>query len=403
MLFWILATGLSLAVAALIARAALTASGGAGAAGSDVPVYRAQLAEVDRDLARGTIGPDEAGRLRNEIARRLLAADDARRSAAATRTGGGIAAIVLSLATAAGALALYASLGAPGYGDQPLAERLERARVLRDTRPAQAEVEAQVEQRTPEGVSEEFLTLMERLRTAVKDRPTDLQGLRLLARNEAALGNFRAAHAAQTRLVDLLDEEATAQDWSDLGEMLVFAAGGRVSPEAEDAFSQALRIDPRNGAARYYTGLMMMQTGRPDLAFRLWDRLLREGPPDAPWGPPIRARIAEAAMLAGVDYTPPPPAAAGRGPTREDVEAAEEMTAEDRQTMIEGMVQSLSDRLAAEGGPSEEWARLISALGVLGRLDEARAVRDEALGVFGSSADDLAVIRRAAQAAGLDG
>jgi cytochrome c-type biogenesis protein CcmH len=58
------------------------------------------------------------------------------------------------------------------------------------------------------------------------------------------------------------------------------------------------------------------------------------------------------------------------------------MAPEDRAAMIEGMVAGLADRLATEGGPPEDWARLITAFGVLGRREQAQAVYDEALTVF---------------------
>ena len=74
MLFWIIAAALAFAVAGLIAATALRARAADEPGGADVAVYRAQLAEVDRDLARGVIGEDEAARLSNEISRRLLAA-----------------------------------------------------------------------------------------------------------------------------------------------------------------------------------------------------------------------------------------------------------------------------------------------------------------------------------------
>src|SRR5690242_20502106 len=51
----------------------------ASAGGSEAAVYRDQLAEIERDSAAGTIGPAEAEAARIEIARRLLAVEDAQR------------------------------------------------------------------------------------------------------------------------------------------------------------------------------------------------------------------------------------------------------------------------------------------------------------------------------------
>ena len=77
MLFWII-----IFVIALLSGLALIAPmwrpAEPGETGSeDVALYRAQLSEVERDLARGVLNADEAERTRTEIARRLLAADQA--------------------------------------------------------------------------------------------------------------------------------------------------------------------------------------------------------------------------------------------------------------------------------------------------------------------------------------
>jgi cytochrome c-type biogenesis protein CcmH len=179
---------------------------------------------------------------------------------------------------------------------------------------------------------------------------------------------------------------------------MIRAAGGYVSPEAEAELIRALERDPRNGIARYFSGLMFVQGGRFDLAFDLWEPLLRESPPEAPWVAPIRGQIEEVAQRAGVQFTLPE--AAG-GPTGADVAAAAEMTPEERQAMIEGMVAQLGDRLATEGGSAEEWARLITALATLGRMDEARTIYAEAQRVFEGRTVELQGLREAAVTSGV--
>ena len=69
--------------------------------------------------------------------------------------------------------------------------------------------------------------------------------------------------------------------------------------------------------------------------------------------------------------------------------------------MIRGMVEGLSARLANDGGTSAEWAQLIGALGVLGDTDRARAIYGEAQVVFGARPEDLAIVRAAAERAGV--
>ena len=106
--------------------------------------------------------------------------------------------------------------------------------------------------------------------------------------------------------------------------------------------------------------------------------------------------------MAGVQYTPAAPGSGtARGPSAEDVEAAGEMSAADRMQMIEGMVSGLSDRLATEGGTAQEWAQLITALGVLGRREQAFAVYSNAQEVFAQDPGAIDQINRAAQQAGV--
>ncbi len=147
---------------------------------------------------------------------------------------------------------------------------------------------------------------MDKLRAAVAERPDDLHGQMLLARNEAMLGNFAAA-APRPGTGDRAEgrPRPAPRIIADLADLLILAAGGYVSPEAEAALTRALSLDPRNGPARYYTGLLYAQTGRPDLAFRIWRALLVESTPHAPWVGPITAQIERVAALAGERYTPP--------------------------------------------------------------------------------------------------
>lgn len=422
-IFLLPAAALVLIVAGLVAlgflrgaaaRATDSATGAATGAASDaaprreMQVYAAQLREIDRDLARGTVTADEAGRLRTEIARRLLDADRARRIAIG-RAPPRMRALGLALIPAALGLAalVYWQQGAPGYPDLPLAQRHAEAAEMRAARPSQAALEAQwaSDPRRPPAAEPdaEYAALLERLREVLQTRPQDLEGHRLLARNEAGIGNLAAAAAAQARVVELQGDDVALADQVLLAEFMIHAAGGVVSPEAERVLERILRRDPQNGLARYYTGLMFAQTGRPDLTFRLWRGLLDESLPGAPWVPQLRATLPDLARIAGIRYQlPPPPEAGGaRGPSAADMAAAMELAPEERAAMIGGMVEGLAARLATSGGPAEDWARLIAALGVLGQRDRARAIWAEAQRVFADEAEGLARIAAAARSAGV--
>lgn len=406
MLFWILTIALTLSVGIILAITLFRGSIGDDApAAYDLQVYRDQLKEIDRDLARGVIGAEDAERTRSEISRRIIAADAQVKNAegAAEQPQGVTGQIVAVVATAvllAGAFGLYQKMGAPGFRDQGLKVRIAEAEEVRRTRPNQAAAEADMPERAPVEPSAEYAALMQRLRETVAKRPEDIQGQRLLARNEAILGNFQLAYSAQAKVVAALGDAATPADLTDQADMMILAAGGYVSPEAESLLLQTLQKDPQDGVARYYLGLMFAQVGRPDATFKAWSQLEQESRPEAPWMAPIRSQIEEIAQLAGVNYTPPTETAeATVGPDADDIAAASALDDAERKQMIQGMVERLADRLATEGGSPQEWGRLLNALGVLGDRERAAAIWSEAQQIFATAPEALAIVRAGAVAA----
>ncbi|WP_199286073.1 c-type cytochrome biogenesis protein CcmI [Paracoccus suum] len=383
------------------------------AAAYDLRVYRSQLAEVDRDLARGVIPADEAERLRTEIGRKVLEADralqrDAAAAAPARRAPRALAAAVALVVLGVGAFALYQWIGAPGMPDDPIALRTAEANRVYEERPTQAEAEAAVAARPPAPFmvpDPAYSQLIEQLRAAVAERPDDPQGLRLLAEHEARLGNVAAGARAMAHLNALNGAKASPADHAQLAALLVDAAGGLITREAEAEIARALAGDSNNPQARYLQGLLYIQNQRPDRAFPIWRNLLETAPPGAPWAESIRRVIPDLAWLAGQpDYQPPaaPRGPALPGPDAGAVAAAEGMSDEERQQMIAGMVSQLEGRLAAQGGTPEEWARLIRALHVQGNDAHAAEIAAEARTQFAAVPEALAQIETAVAAAGAD-
>ncbi|MDO5528184.1 MAG: c-type cytochrome biogenesis protein CcmI [Paracoccus sp. (in: a-proteobacteria)] len=379
----------------------------------DLRVYRDQLAEVDRDVARGIITEADAERARVELGRKVLDADRrlAREAApAAPRLGRhGLAALSLLAVSLGAAGWIYLAEGRPDLNDKPLGARYAAAQAQYDARPSQAEAEARAAA-MPRGPAPEadpdYLRLIEQLRSAVEANPDDPEGLRLLAFHEARLGNVVDARAAQAHLVATGGDAVSGADHAMLAVLMLDAAGGVLTQEAEREVALALRREPQNPQARYMAGLLHAQNGRPDRAFPIWAQLLAEGPAEAPWNRDIRAVIEDVAWLAGrPDYTPPAEAGAAAGAPGPDaamIAAAEQMSPEERQAMIGGMVAQLEQRLASQGGTADEWARLISSHAMLGNTDHANAILSEARERFAASPESLAALNAAAASAGLD-
>ena len=410
MVFWIVTAFIAFSAALLLAMIIIRArEAGEPAAAYDLRVYRQQLREVDKDLARGVIVEADAERIRTEISRRILAADaqlQKRKTGPAQPQGVSLVfAGVTALLVIGGTLGLYWQLGAPGYGDFGLEDRIRLAGERAENRPSQSEAEAEVPALPKPQVEEGYLQLVEQLRKTAGEREDDPQGQALLAQHEANLGNFQAAYQAKENYIRLAEGQVNARDFTELAELRIMVTGGYVSPEAQTDLQKALAIDPAHGPARYYWGLMLGQVGRPDLAYREWVAALRAGPAEAPWIQGIQGQIEEMAFRAGVQHTPITPgggtAPAQPGPRAEEMEGAAELSPAEQQEMIRGMVTRLSDRLASEGGSAEEWARLIGALSVLGDTDRARTIYDEARNVFSADAESLALIDTIAAQAGL--
>lgn len=391
--FWAVAVGLAAVVAYVLVAAVRRAPVPSNGADADLAVYRDQLTEIERDLARGTIAEAEAERLRSEVGKRVIEADKARLtgSGATGRTSTAVIVAVIAAVIVPGGVAVYWGLGAPGYPDMALETRLAVLDEAIRTRPSH----------------EEMLANQGRPRDAVLDQTlareladtTDIEALRERAGQHFMSGEMQAAVRVQERILALQGEGASGDDHALMALSLVWEAQKYVSPEAEEHLRLSLRKDMDNDLARYLVGEMFLQGGRYDKAFQFWRPLAEGGDPAAPWTASIRERIGEVAELAGVSYALP--AGTGSGPTAGDVAAAAEMTPQERQAMVEGMVAQLSDRLATEGGDVEDWNRLIRSLAILERLPEAQQIYDEAKEQFRGRPSELSFLRLAAVETGL--
>ena len=373
---------------------------------ADLKFYKSQLSEIEKDIAKGAIGREEAEQITVEISRRILKNKNQSlfkfsfQSANSRLKFAFISGVFISFLS----FGLYSSLGSLGYFDFSQKNRIEAAKLLKETRPSQQEAwDALADEKTintPKGEMGEIIT---KLRKISQERPNDITGLRYLVRTEASLNNFENAAIAQMSLVKLLGEQVLTEDLYQLAELMVISLNGYVSPEAEALFRKVLAKDDDNGGALYYLGLMYANLDRPDLSFEIWRKLLNRGPDDAPWVPLIRQQIMEVAWRAGKNRyeLPAKTIAPPNGPTQADIEASNEMTADERQEMISNMVEGLANRLASEGGTSDEWARLIKALSVLGDSDRAKKIRAEALSIFNNSPADLRVINNIAKEIGI--
>ncbi|NKE75527.1 c-type cytochrome biogenesis protein CcmI [Ochrobactrum sp. MC-1LL] len=341
--FWLIAALLTLA-ATLVVLLPLTRRKQAflPAEKNDLEVYRDQLREVEADAARGVIDPQSAEQARIEISRRILNAEKSAREAAeaAGKTAPGrLLAFLAVLAVPLVAWGVYPLFGKPDMPSMPLAERLSASADRGSVDELVASAEAHLAQ-----------------------NPDDVRGWDVLAPIYLRLG--RAADAVNAYRSSIRIAGENFPRVLGLGEALATASGGTVTAEAEGFFRKAADLEPNDVRPQFYLAQGEMQDGRMDLAANRLQAFLDKAPADAPWRGQIEQAIARLRDPAAVQQQP-------KGPTADDVDAASSMSPEDRQAMIEGMVQRLDESLRQNSGDVEGWKRLVRSYMILNRRDAA--------------------------------
>ncbi|WP_425375956.1 c-type cytochrome biogenesis protein CcmI [Rhizobium leguminosarum] len=359
MLFWILVAALTAALAVILLYPLLR---GAKAADNiragEAAVYRDQLRELDRDLDGGLITSEEADYARAEIGRRLIAvsADEPAETPKPARHHRFTEAFVLLVLPVLG-LCLYLTTGRPDLPSQPLEARLENP-------------------------GNDVAVMITKAERHLAEKPDDGKGWDVLAPIYFRTMRVSDAQVAYRNAIRLLGPSPVRLDG--LAETLMAVSDGVVTEEARQVLEQSLTLQPDNPRARFYIALSMEQAGRPDEARQAFEALAKQSPSDAPWLPLVNQHIAmNGGAPAGTDKVVPGanPAAPGN-PTQQDVAAAENMSAGDRQQMIRGMVESLDAKLSEDPNNFEGWVRLVRSYAVLNDKDRAAGALKRGLAAF---------------------
>lgn len=328
------------------------------AAESDTGFYRDQLAEIERDQERGLLSPDESGAAKVEAARRLLRAAEAAGPVGDTvgepalRRRRAVSAIALSVVPLL-AIAIYGAYGSPHLPAQPLSARLQDDPQRLDLASAVSRIEAHL-----------------------SGNPNDGRGWDVVAPVYLRQGRVPDAVKAYEAAMRLLGE--TAVRLTGYGDALVAAEGGMISAQARVAFEKAVALDPAAPKPRFYLAQAAEQDGDAEQARSRYAEIVALAPPEAPWVPLVRERLAR---LAG-------------GTAAEAVAA---LPTPDREAAIRGMVEGLSARLEANGGSVDEWSRLVRSYAVLGEHEKARMALEKARRLLGDTvaqAEPLASLAR---------
>ncbi len=340
---------------------------------SDAEIYRAQLAEIEDERARGILTENEAESARVEVSRRLLRAaqtsGDVQEAPAAHKLNDRALAAI-SLALPAVALGTYLGLGSPQLPQQPHATQTERS---------------------PEGQRVESMVarVEERLRT----HPEDGAGWDVIAPVYLRQQKYHDAVFAFQQALRL--NGASAARLEGLGEAMVLRDNGRVDERARMAFTRALEQNPESLKARFWLAMGDEQAGDLEKAMAGYRKILEATPQGAPWRAMVGTRLAMVQQRLAPDQARAP------GPSPEAMRAARDMSEEERTAMIENMVSGLAQRLENDGGDLDGWLRLMRAYKVLGKSAEAKQALSSARENFKGDPGALERIDAAARELGI--
>ena len=361
----------------------------------DTAVFKDQLREITDEEERGVISEAEAQAARTEVSRRLLAAAEGgkekARLAIAHSTGGATLALVsVFLLVPVASTAVYLVYGSPGLPDQPLAARL----------------------KAPDG-TQDIAALVARVEARLREDPQDGRGWEVLAPVYLRQRRFADAANAYGKAAQILGE--TPRRLIEFGNALVLANNGIVNDHARAILQRALAGDDSLIRAHFWLAIAKEQDGQFAEAAQAWRDLLKRGQDGpAPWKEAVKQRLAAVEERVG---TPGPqqgapeketaqaPSASTegelRGPSQEDISAANQLSATDRSAMIKQMVSSLAERLGSDGGSVAEWERLVRSYMVLGDKQAAAKALSDARGAYSDDPGALASLGELANSLGL--
>ena len=209
--------------------------------------------------------------------------------------------------------------------------------------------------------------LVKRVRTV----PNDLQAWIYLGRGYMGAGDAGDAAKAYARAVALANRSGHPDPGLDTlyGEALVAEANGAVNEEAEGAFRAALKLNPKEQAARFFLAQAMAAHGDKPGALALLNDLLAETPANSPLHQTLVDRIA---LLTAQG--------AGGG-------------APDPKAMVAGLAARLKDNPNDAAG----WQRLIRAYSVLNQRAQAQEALATARKTFAGERDTLAALEAEAK------
>jgi len=326
-LFWVISALLLVLALWMVAgsawRKAVPARAVPGAGQSNLAVLKAQLLQLDQDLAQGAIDATQHQATRADIERRALEEESV--GAAPLREGSTRGtALLLLVAVPALAFGLYGLTGTPA-ALSPLPPQAQGA-------PSSHDVEAMIAQ------------LAERMEKQPPGNVDDTQGWVMLGRSYAAMQRYDESSRAFSRALQLMP--GNPQILVDQADVLAMKQGGNLEGEPMRLIEQALKNDPSNPKGLALAGTAAFERKDFEAAIRIWTRARAVAPADSEFARMLDNSLADArAAAASVSTSAVQPAAAPAATPSKDGAAA-------ARTAVSGIVR-LAPALAARVAPGD--------------------------------------------------
>lgn len=156
-----------------------------------------------------------------------------------------------------------------------------------------------------DGSTGSLAQVAQQLEERLKANPADAEGWRMLGRTYLVTGAPDKALAAYDK-ADKLTGGADAALHLDMAEAMVLSEDPAQLPRAKEILAAALKANPNEGKALWYTGVLAMRSGDTATAKTLFEKLLEQNPP-----PEIRQIVTEQLAALGA---PVPAGAMGAAP-----------------------------------------------------------------------------------------
>ncbi len=234
---------------------------------ANLAIFRDQLAELDRELAEGSLSDTDHAQAKAELQRRLL--EDVENEEATDQTE---ATATPSRKLAITIVVLLPIVGLLGYG------------ILGNPRALDPTQTVAQPKMTPDQINAMVAKLAERMQA----NPDDMQGWLMLARSYKTLGRYEDAVGAYAKAEKSIDDPDVLASYA---ETIAMAEGKGLKGKPAQLIEKALKLDPKHGHSLFLAGAAAMERGDNKQGIAYWEALLPQVEPGSEIDQMLRSGI----------------------------------------------------------------------------------------------------------------